>query len=403
MKKLILLLLFIPLVSFGQDYTIKRNVDGSINISDDKNPLKSLTMRKQVDGSYKTIDNSNALSSYTLKRQVDGSFKFSSDSNPLNSYTIKRNIDNSYTTINDRDIFDSKTTRQNVDGSSTTRNDFNFFDSSTATQNINGTISVKKNPNYSTPNIQPVIIPNNNSANSGSYANPNGYSSKGAYQNPKIIKQSNQAAVGNAISQAGVNISTALIQRMARLKKNEVSVPLQINPEAFKFFIIKSNEGGKQIGKAVKKRIKKYLIPLGYNVVDITSTSKDLIPDNLENNKSENLYITIWAKDNFNGVQVKLSLLDFENNLVYEKLTVDMSASSATKKVLSEFISQPHIYNANAQKYKILEIPETQIISKKDNAVNELKKLKELLDLELITQEEFDIKSKELKKIILGN
>ena len=43
------------------------------------------------------------------------------------------------------------------------------------------------------------------------------------------------------------------------------------------------------------------------------------------------------------------------------------------------------------------------ILQQKDGAVKELKKLKELLDLELITQEEFDIKSKELKKIILGN
>ena len=39
----------------------------------------------------------------------------------------------------------------------------------------------------------------------------------------------------------------------------------------------------------------------------------------------------------------------------------------------------------------------------KEDAIEELKKLKELLDLELITQEEFDKKSKELKKIILGN
>ena len=39
----------------------------------------------------------------------------------------------------------------------------------------------------------------------------------------------------------------------------------------------------------------------------------------------------------------------------------------------------------------------------KDKAIEELKKLKELLDLELITQEEFDKKSKELKKIILDN
>jgi len=38
-----------------------------------------------------------------------------------------------------------------------------------------------------------------------------------------------------------------------------------------------------------------------------------------------------------------------------------------------------------------------------NNAIDELKKMKELLDLELITQEEFNKKSKELKKIILGN
>ena len=39
----------------------------------------------------------------------------------------------------------------------------------------------------------------------------------------------------------------------------------------------------------------------------------------------------------------------------------------------------------------------------KDQAIEELKKIKELLDLGLITQEEFDNKSKELKKIILDN
>ena len=39
----------------------------------------------------------------------------------------------------------------------------------------------------------------------------------------------------------------------------------------------------------------------------------------------------------------------------------------------------------------------------KDQAIEELKKLKELLELELISQEEFDNKSKDLKKIILGN
>jgi len=40
--------------------------------------------------------------------------------------------------------------------------------------------------------------------------------------------------------------------------------------------------------------------------------------------------------------------------------------------------------------------------SSKDKAIEELKKLKELLDLELITQEEFDERAESLKKIILN-
>ena len=57
----------------------------------------------------------------------------------------------------------------------------------------------------------------------------------------------------------------------------------------------------------------------------------------------------------------------------------------------------------NNQHIEVIEEPSPQNKNVKEQAINELKKLKELLDLELITQEEFDKKSKELKKIILGN
>ena len=39
----------------------------------------------------------------------------------------------------------------------------------------------------------------------------------------------------------------------------------------------------------------------------------------------------------------------------------------------------------------------------KDNAANELKKLKEFLDTGILTQEEYDKKAESLKKILLGN
>ena len=47
--------------------------------------------------------------------------------------------------------------------------------------------------------------------------------------------------------------------------------------------------------------------------------------------------------------------------------------------------------------------PINQSINSKEKAIEEIKKLKELLDMEIITQEEFDKKAESLKKIILGN
>ena len=44
-----------------------------------------------------------------------------------------------------------------------------------------------------------------------------------------------------------------------------------------------------------------------------------------------------------------------------------------------------------------------EIKDAKEEAMKEVKRLKELLDLDIITQEEFDKKAESLKKIILGN
>ena len=66
---------------------------------------------------------------------------------------------------------------------------------------------------------------------------------------------------------------------------------------------------------------------------------------------------------------------------------------------------QPNVNKPN----KIKKVKKEKLISKskslvsRDDSIKELKNLKELLDLELITKAEFDKKSKELKKIILGN
>mgnify|MGYP003675074956 CR=1 FL=1 len=77
---------------------------------------------------------------------------------------------------------------------------------------------------------------------------------------------------------------------------------------------------------------------------------------------------------------------------------------------IQEIISDYNIWvNQNNNKDGLLVAEKEEMIKKnplndsKNNAIDELKKLKELLDLGIITQEEFDKKAESLKKIILGN
>ena len=70
---------------------------------------------------------------------------------------------------------------------------------------------------------------------------------------------------------------------------------------------------------------------------------------------------------------------------------------------IGEFFKYIVIQNIGDKKNstKINKVENKTLETNTDNAIEELKKLKELLDLDLITQEEFEKKSKELKKIIL--
>jgi hypothetical protein len=61
-----------------------------------------------------------------------------------------------------------------------------------------------------------------------------------------------------------------------------------------------------------------------------------------------------------------------------------------------------HPHKFNIEKAKNNSKTTTENSNNKDEAIKELKKLKELLDLGLITAAEFELKSNELKKIILN-
>ena len=102
------------------------------------------------------------------------------------------------------------------------------------------------------------------------------------------------------------------------------------------------------------------------------------------------------------GMYVNFSLNDSNGNQIYSKTGYSLLFGGAVKKIFKNLIANGgEAYNFD----KSLGVQKTYIKTdnKKSEAIEELKKMKELLDLGLINKNEFDIKSKELKKIILGN
>lgn len=112
---------------------------------------------------------------------------------------------------------------------------------------------------------------------------------------------------------------------------------------------------------------------------------------------------------------VNLQLVDANKNIIYSKTSLSMwSWGHAIKKIMknlkqnggkeysydSTIILKP---NPKIEKLKKQEeeLKRQKDESRRDKAFNELKKLKELLDLEIITKEEFEKKSAELKAVIL--
>ena len=93
------------------------------------------------------------------------------------------------------------------------------------------------------------------------------------------------------------------------------------------------------------------------------------------------------------------------NKYKYELIKVDEEKGGLGKYTTSINWYRVYELDGSLVSNKVNEeaVKEPSINNSKNNAIEELKKLKELLDLDLITKEEFDKKSKELKKIILDN
>ena len=125
------------------------------------------------------------------------------------------------------------------------------------------------------------------------------------------------------------------------------------------------------------------LFPIFYLIMKVGLDNQG---NDKENNKSKNKFISedISSEKNKKSSSKRFNK-EMENSL------------NETIKLAKEK-SKPIIHKA---KKGIDKLVNSSSNKSKDQAIEELKKIKELLDLKLISQEEFDKRSKELKKIIL--
>ena len=104
------------------------------------------------------------------------------------------------------------------------------------------------------------------------------------------------------------------------------------------------------------------------------------------------------AKENDTIKKMVLDFAEKNKKSSSKRFNKEMENSLNETIKLAKEKSKPIIHKA---KKGIDKLVNSSSNKSKDQAIEELKKIKELLDLKLISQEEFDKRSKELKKIIL--
>ena len=110
----------------------------------------------------------------------------------------------------------------------------------------------------------------------------------------------------------------------------------------------------------------------------------------------------ISENENWPFKNVSLSLTNANGDIIHQRVVRhDRTASFLAGLVLQSIKAHPHKFDAKKLTSSTKTTSENSNLIDKKGAVEELKKLKELLDLEIITKSEYDAKAVELKKIIL--
>lgn len=185
---------------------------------------------------------------------------------------------------------------------------------------------------------------------------------------------------------------------------------ISTNLNGFKYIIIDEIAGAHN--GETRRFITKNLEKSDYVIVNLQEPLKthEFLPEELLENPNLGLYARVWTESKF-CFRVHFSLYNFKNDLIHYQTDDSCGLmSKAIKGSISSLTGRNHLFdeslvvNAWDIKTQMLaeEISRKSELSK-DQAIEEIKKLKELFDQGIITQLEYEEKAAELKKIILGN
>jgi|TARA_Y100000385_G_C12928957_1_gene565923 hypothetical protein len=187
--------------------------------------------------------------------------------------------------------------------------------------------------------------------------------------------------------------------RTARQKAKDIISIAGKNLNEFKYIVITNISASKEkdIIK-IRKVINSSLAKTNFILINNSNN----LPEDLKLNPNLAIYLYIKSENvGWPFKNVSLSLTNANGDIIHQRVVNhDRTASFLASLVLQNIKMHPHKFNI--EKAKNNSKTTTENSNNKDEAIKELKKLKELLDLGLITAAEFELKSNELKKIILN-
>ncbi|MDC0629003.1 hypothetical protein OAP26_00990 [Flavobacteriaceae bacterium] len=250
------------------------------------------------------------------------------------------------------------------------------------------------------PSLQSMQLPTRSTTATnyiGSYENPSVTATHPESQYIKAQQKLNQS-MGDMIG----NLAASGAFKTARQKAEDIISLNSKNLNRYKYIVISNIRASKD--NEIPKMRDVIVDDLSETNFKIISDLDD-VPEDLRTKQNLALYLYLISEnENWPFKNVLLTLFDVNGEIIHQRaVRHDRTAKFLTGLVLQTIKNHPHRFDENLSNELNISSESTNNSKNRDQAIKELKELKELFDLDLISKEEFEENSKELKEIILGN